>query len=102
MLFDFEYKLEIYTPAQERRWGYYVLPFLMDDRLVARFDLKTDRVGRILEVRTAHVEPGAAAVEVASRAARELEKLARLVGVDRVRVGPRGNLARKLSRELAA
>ncbi len=101
-LFDFEYKIEIYTPAEKRRWGYYVLPFLMGDRLVARFDLKTDRVAGILEVRAAHLESHAPLGEVASRAALELRELSRMVGAGRVRVGRRGNLARALSRELSA
>jgi uncharacterized protein YcaQ len=102
VLFDFEYKIEIYTPPAKRRWGYYVLPFLMGDRLVARFDLKTDRVRRSLEVRAAHVESEASVSEVASRAVSELTELARMVGADRVVIGRRGNLARSLSRELAA
>lgn len=101
VLFDFEYKIEIYTPEQKRRWGYYVLPFLMDDRLVARFDLKTDRAARTLEVRAAHVESGAPVSEVASKAAVELTELSRMVGADSVRIGRRGNLARSLSREFA-
>lgn len=101
-LFDFEYKIEIYTPVEKRRWGYYVLPFLMGDRLVARFDLKTDRQSGTLEVRAAHLEPDAVAREVAAAAARELEQLMGLVGVERLRVGRRGNLARTLSKEVAA
>lgn len=101
-LFDFDYKIEIYTPAEKRRWGYYVLPFLMGDRLVGRFDLKTDRAAGRLEVRAAHVEPGMPASEVAASAALELQALAQMVGADGIRCGRRGNLARALSRELAA
>lgn len=96
-LFDFDYKIEIYTPADKRRWGYYVLPFLMDDRLVGRFDLKTDREKGVLEVRAAHVEQGEEPGRVAEAAARELSQLATFVGVDRVGVGRRGNLARALA-----
>ncbi len=102
VLFDFDYKIEIYTPAEKRRWGYYVLPFLMGDRLVGRFDLKTDREAGLLEVRAAHVEPGVAPLEVAAGAALELQELARMVGVDGIRCRRRGNLARALSGELAA
>lgn len=101
-LFDFDYKIEIYTPKEKRRWGYYVLPLLMGDRLVARFDLKTDREAGVLDVRGAHVEDGEDALEVARTAARELEALARFVGADRVRVRRRGGLARPLAREVAA
>ncbi len=101
-LFDFDYKIEIYTPAPKRRYGYYVLPMLMDGRLVGRFDLKTDRDRSVLEVRAAHVEPGETPSRVASEAASELEQLARFVGVDRVAVGRRGGLARALSREVSA
>lgn len=101
-LFDFEYRLEIYTPAPKRRWGYYVLPFLMGDRLVARFDLKTDRAEGVLRVHGAHLEPGVSPGEVARAAAQELGELARLVGARRVQVGRRGGLARPLARAVAA
>lgn len=99
-LFDFDYKIEIYTPAEKRRWGYYVLPLLVGERLAGRFDLKTDREQKVLEVRAAHAEDGEALVPLAATAAAELVELARFVGAERVTVGRRGNLARALSKEV--
>jgi len=101
-LFDFDYRIEIYTPARKRKHGYYVLPFLLGDRLVARFDLKTDRDAGTLKVLAAHVEAGADESEVASAAALELEELTRMVGVERLAVGRKGNLAKALRSEVAA
>ena len=101
-LFDFDYRIEIYTPAKKRKYGYYVLPLLIGDRLVGRFDLKTDRDGHTLRVLAAHVEADADASRVASAAARELAELTGLVGVEKISVGRRGNLAKALRAEVAA
>lgn len=101
-LFDFEYKIEIYTPAEKRRWGYYVMPFLLDGRLVARFDLKTDRERECLCVPAAHLEEGASAKSVARAAAMELQTMAEFVGANRVEVGRRGKLAAALRAEVNA
>ena len=79
-LFDFDYKLEIYVPVANRRWGYYVLPILRGDRFVARADAKADRMQSLLKVPVLHVEPGATAVDIKG-AESELEKLAEWLGL---------------------
>ena len=101
-LFDFDYRTEIYTPAKKRKYGYCVLPFLMGEELVARFDLKTDREARVLRVLAAYAETDQGIAAVASSAARELVTLARFLGVDRVGVGRRGKLAKSLRAEVLA
>ena len=101
-LFGFDYRIEIYTPAKKRKYGYYVLPFLLGDRLVARFDLKTDRQSGTLRVLAAHLEADASMTEIASAAALELGELARMVGTERVQVARKGNLSNALRIEIAA
>lgn len=81
-LFGFDYKIEIYTPAAKRVYGYYVLPFLLGDELVGRVDLKTDRAEGVLRVRGAFSEPGHDAAEVAASLRGALDDLARFVGTD--------------------
>jgi uncharacterized protein YcaQ len=83
-LFGFRYRLEIYTPAHKRIHGYYVLPFLLDDRLVARVDLRSDRKAGCLRVLAAHFEPSVHHLAVLEPLARELRLLAVWLGLERV------------------
>ena len=96
-LFNFDYKIEIYVPAAKRKYGYYVLPFRVGEEIVARVDLKTDRAERTLRVQSAHLEPGQDPTAVANELTAELQRLAQLVGVDRVHIVDRGDLAPYLS-----
>jgi uncharacterized protein len=101
-LFGFDYRIEIYTPEAQRTWGYYVLPFLFGEKLVARVDLKADRTGSRLLVRAAHVEPGADAAVVAAGLATELRAWADWLNLAAIIVERRGNLASPLVRQVRA
>ncbi len=99
-LFDFRYRIEIYVPEADREFGYYVLPFLMGEELVARVDVKADRKRSILMARGAFAEPGRRTTEVAASMARSLEELAQFLALDGVEVARRGDLAGPLRSEL--
>jgi len=92
-LFGARIRLEIYTPAHKREHGYYVLPFLMDERIAARVDLKSDRKAGTLLVQAAHAEPQAKVDAVAPALAAELRRLAGWLGLERVTVVGAGDLA---------
>jgi uncharacterized protein YcaQ len=98
-LFDFHFRLEIYTPAAKRLHGYYVLPFLMDERIAARIDLKADRQSSALEVRGGSVESQDDPKAVAPRLRAQLEAMAEWLELDQVRiVSRRGELMSALKR----
>lgn len=95
-LWNFEYRIEIYTPAAKRKYGYYVWPFLVDGRLVGRVDLKADRAAGMLNVLGAFAEPGQDRARVASALAGELQTMAGWLGLGAVSVGERGDVASEL------
>jgi uncharacterized protein YcaQ len=101
-LWQLELRLEIYTPAAKRIHGYYVLPFLLGERIVARVDLKSDRVAGVLRVPAVHAEPDVDHAQVAVPLAAELVAMAAWLGLDEVLLGGAGDLAPALRSALAA
>jgi uncharacterized protein len=101
-LFDFRYRLEIYTPAEKRVHGYYVLPFLFGERLVARLDLKASKATGTLQVLAAHAEPGRMPAGAIEALGNELAAMARWLDLADIAVRPAGDLAPALAAVLAA
>jgi uncharacterized protein YcaQ len=97
-LFGMKYRIEIYVPPRRRVYGYYVLPFLLGDTLVARCDLKADRQRKVLMVQSAFLETGQDARRVVPELADELRHMKAWLELDRIDVSPRGDLAFKLRR----
>jgi hypothetical protein len=96
-LFGFRYRIEIYVPAPRRTYGYYVMPLLLGDELVGRFDLKSDRKGGALMVHGAFSEPGADPGVVALAALEELDHLRQWLGLGDLRIATKGDLAPRLA-----
>jgi uncharacterized protein YcaQ len=97
-LFGFRHRIELYTPAAKRLHGYYVLPFLLGDSLVARIDVKSDRGAGVLRVLGAFIEPGADPGTVALELADELRLLAGWLELEHVSVASNGDLAGTLAK----
>lgn len=99
-LFGIRYRLEIYTPAHKREHGYYVLPFLLDDGIAARVDLKADRAAGRLVVKAAHPDGARDPAETAAALAKELRSMAAWQGLSDIAVESRGDLGHRLAAAL--
>ena len=88
-LFDFHYRIEIYTPKEKRKFGYYVLPFMMNGQMVGRVDLKADRANSKLIVHSVHTEKGVKRSVINDSLNNELRAMALWLGLDKV-VNSRG------------
>ena len=101
-LFNFHYRIEIYTPEPKRTYGYYVLPFMVNGNIVGRVDLKADRATGTLMVPGAFAEPGVNLTKTASLLSSELQRMATWLDLSSIEVGRKGNLAGHLTKALSA
>lgn len=101
-MFGLDYRIEIYVPAHKRRFGYYSLPVLMDDAIVGRVDLKTDRARQTLLVQSAWWEPRVRPADAADRLASQLRAAAAWQGLDTISVGRWGDAADQVASSLGA
>lgn len=101
-IFGFRYRVEIYVPKEDRRFGYYVLPFLLDGELVGRVDLKTDRKAGHLLVQAAHLEPGRDPDRVARALVLELFAMTSWLGLDEIVIMEAGDLSAHLRGHVTA
>jgi len=86
-LFDFHYRIEIYTPKEKRKFGYYVLPFMMNGEMVGRVDLKADRANGVLLAHSVHAEKGVKRLSINDALSAELDAMAAWLGLERVQIG---------------
>jgi uncharacterized protein YcaQ len=86
-LFDFHYRIEIYTPKEKRKFGYYVLPFMMNGEMVGRVDLKADRASGVLQAHSVHTEKGVKRSAINEALNAELDVMATWLGLEQVRIG---------------
>jgi uncharacterized protein YcaQ len=86
-LFNFHYRIEIYTPKEKRKFGYYVLPFMMDGEMVGRVDLKADRASGVLQAHSVHTEKGVKRSSINDVLNTELRAMASWLQLDRVQIG---------------